>query len=168
MPPTLAAGSRMHAATHDPRMVESTTLGSSETLKLALNNMDSFDWCFDSHLRAPNTASIAAFIFSIVNGFARTLFAPSAAAFCTSALSPCAVSMMNAARLVAGLLRTACNSPRPIHLGHVEIRNDQMMRLLIHNFCALLTIPSHSNLRKAELLKRISKQASDWLPGHQR
>ncbi len=63
-------------------------IGIIHNLVLALNDMNPLYGGDIVHLRAPNTASIAAFIFSMVKGFASTLLAPSCAAFWTSARSP--------------------------------------------------------------------------------
>src|SRR5262249_44016944 len=92
-------------------------VGIADDLVLALNDVHASGCNFVGHFSAPKTASIAAFIFSMVKGFARTLLAPSWAAFCTRARSPCAVRMMNAAFFVLGLVRTACRKPSPSIFG---------------------------------------------------
>src|ERR1700712_4141201 len=60
----------------------------ADYLELALNDVHAFVCSLDVHFSAPKTASIAAFIFSMVKGLASTLLAPSWAALWTSALSP--------------------------------------------------------------------------------
>src|SRR3546814_11930785 len=74
-----------HARTQDCRQ---NHIGFLAHLEFALDDMHPSGCHHIIHLRAPNTASMAAFIFSIVNGLASTLFAPHWAAFCTRARSP--------------------------------------------------------------------------------
>ncbi len=93
-----------HARSKDGRQYRIRII---QDLPFPLDDMDAAGCNLEIHFNAPNTASIAAFIFSIVKGLARTLLAPSCAAFVTSARSPWAVRMMKAAFFVAGLARTA-------------------------------------------------------------
>ena len=59
----------MHAATHDPSRVETTTSGSSLTLILALNDVDStLGLRRVTHDNFPTTASIAPRSWATVNG----------------------------------------------------------------------------------------------------
>jgi hypothetical protein len=71
----------MHAATQEPRMVDNHDVRIVRYFILTLDHMDPSELDVCCHFRDPNTASIAAFIFSMVNGFASTLLAPRAAAF---------------------------------------------------------------------------------------
>ncbi|QTK79671.1 hypothetical protein AT6N2_C2005 [Agrobacterium tumefaciens] len=94
-------------------------VGIADDLILALNDVYALGRSFN-HFSDPKTASMAARILSMVKGLASTLLAPSWAAFCTSARSPCAVRIMKAAFLVVGFARTACRKPRPSIFGMLK------------------------------------------------